>query len=318
MKDLKSIILNNIQPDDDPMVPIRGKYVGYPIDEKKLIQWQYTKKNKVKCWEKKYHNNKYRVRLFISEDGILTNIRCATNDIGLIFASNYDTFDFYNKFFKSSRTMNWIMYKPTPEIVNEVQEILSSLVIVPTTSNLTKEAESLLKRVEKYNFESYDNNYPVEIYLSAVAETIMPYDHENALILLMSCLRHSDNAHRYQLMDAPFLYKHLYLHGECINTIRTVMERVDIDLLTANGITNIGNCLCDYLHKPLEAFECFKHAISIDPDLIQPRQNIWIAGKKIIEHHLKARSFADGVKVYEEACEIGTGYYTLKGHGLWS
>jgi tetratricopeptide (TPR) repeat protein len=87
--------------------------------------------------------------------------------------------------------------------------------------------------------------------------------------------------------------------------------------IEAETWTNLGCLYSDFFGLPELAIRCFRQAIAQNPDLMQPRQNLWFAGRNGIWSLLLNRKFEEAVKfsdlvVSESAIDAHT-----ESHGFW-
>ena len=87
---------------------------------------------------------------------------------------------------------------------------------------------------------------------------------------------------------------------------------------TAEEWTNLGCVFVDHFNEPLAGLSCFEMAIKLDPDLGQPRQNVWYAGRAVIEDKLLHGRHDDALPTIERVMGAGEGYGIDESHGFWS
>ena len=116
------------------------------------------------------------------------------------------------------------------------------------------------------------------------------------------------------LSDLPFLCGRLRLQGECYQCIARLLEAVPEP--DATTWTNLGAVLCDNLQQPAPAMRCFEHAISQDPDLPQPRQGIWIAGRDALAQAISMNRCDLVTSIHPRVEALGD--VQEAHHGFWS
>lgn len=86
---------------------------------------------------------------------------------------------------------------------------------------------------------------------------------------------------------------------------------------TGEAVHNVGAALCDNFFVYEQAIECFSEAIRIKPELWQPKQSIFVAGKYLIlelcDKNKANEAYQLGVKIQSLA-----GNYTTDDHGFYS
>jgi hypothetical protein len=300
-------ILNDIGTWNTSSYRLRNAFVGCVIDLEKLEDHSFIKiseKEGYTHWEYKWNKNRNKAVLILAPYNTICQI---------------DLFEYKNiqvdDYIGAAYAHDWYFTQDCSKIIEKrVKEIIRTCIIEDidwdSDQALSKTLDKLGVQRKNSSVET-DNAYFLCGYAWEVHKT------KPALSRLICCIliRHLDAiSNPLPLQDLPYLCGRLGLLPECNLIIQSLLQ--DEKGIPATCWCNMGAVLSDNLRNQKAALHCFHKSISIDPNLMQPRQGIWIAGQRRIREHLISSEFMNAVNVGNTVTEVGN--YDLARHGFFS
>ena len=302
MESFKDTVLKALPDPENSATRLRLRHVGSVINLKKLEKSKFTfsdsDENGYTTWIKNIQKNSHRITLHVAPKGTLCDLRLAWF-IDLSFESIGAPYGWYRHDDISKRSET-LLSKSIDEITDWTPP-----------ENATDEWEWHLENFS-YDPEIFDEPKENDFILCCFVNQFFQENLKLAALLSVSLIRNIDKIQNpFVTTDLAHSCGRMRMIGECSLAIKRHLE-----LNSEEGLSNIGAVLCDNLHEPYAALQCFKKAIQVNPDLPTPRQCVWVAGQRLMEKAIVERDFNQALSIFKEVSSLGDEQQAE--HGIWS
>lgn len=291
---------------------LRSAFVGAVVETKRLNGISFVKVGEsgdYTRWERHWNNRKNKVALVLAPNGFLCHL-------DLLKWCDVQLDDF-----RADHAYGWYCLTDcSTRMENAIQSDLQSCLRRP----VERDATSALRTVVQFmGMGDVERSTEID---DALLVCSSAYDYQvsqPAISRLLASLliRHiGDIDNTFVLQDLPFLCGRLGLLPECRLIIAHLIQaRSDMEATTW---CNIGSVLTDNVREHEAAMICFREAIRKDPDLWQPRKNVWHAGRRLMHKHFVKSDFDAAAKLADEVLELGDvgsaphGFFSYRGLAL--
>lgn len=304
--DRREIITSNLPPHDNSAFRMRQELVGCILDSTQLDTLSFKKKSESKGfnkWERTWNDNKEKIVLVTDSHGTICNIELFEKlDIQIDDYLGAPGLHGWYRIENCSKKMENKIVLDLQSIVDPSEKDVDRM--IPRCINLYKpDADQIFSRSEQ---EYYLCAFAVEESKSQPALARL-----SASVLFRSLpILVSNDA----VFDLPFLCGRLGLISECAYSIAYLLEKQFE--LSATCWCNIGAVLTDNVKSPKDGLLCFCKAIDLDPNLSQPRQGIWHAGRRLMHDYFKNGDYLEALEFAKDVISIGDKYQAP--HGFFS